>query len=146
MHFANTPKLGQVCPIRIRAFQTGWKSGPFTTFLAPRKISNHVAWQKKFCRRHYFSYAKPWTMVFISRHLFISRTTKYLKKASLTRTCAIGGFFLSIPLFLIGECLSASLHTLSLPPKKIAPWGPCYRYNTCTHIFSVIDIWSMLMP
>ena len=35
---------------------------------------------------------------------FYFRTTKYLKKASLTRTCAIGGFFLSIPLFLIGEC------------------------------------------
>ena len=36
--------------------------------------------------------------------IFNFRTTKYLKKASLTRTCAIGGFFLSIPLFLIGEC------------------------------------------
>ena len=36
--------------------------------------------------------------------IFYFRTTKYLKKASLTRTCAIGGFFLSIPLFLIGEC------------------------------------------
>ena len=35
---------------------------------------------------------------------FSLRTTKYLKKASLTRTCAIGGFFLSIPLFLIGKC------------------------------------------
>ena len=30
------------------------------------------------------------------------RTSKYLKKASVTRTCAIAGFFLSIPLFLIG--------------------------------------------
>ena len=31
------------------------------------------------------------------------RTSKYLKKASVTRTCAIAGFFLSIPLFLIGN-------------------------------------------
>lgn len=38
------------------------------------------------------------------------RTTKYLKKASLTRTCAIGGFFLSIPLFLIGIVLFTFLH------------------------------------
>ena len=39
MHFAYTPKLGQVCPIRIGAFQTGVvrrRCGPFTTFVAPR--------------------------------------------------------------------------------------------------------------
>jgi len=43
------------------------------------------------------------------------RTTKYLKKASLTRTCAIGGFFLSIPLFLIGIVLFTFLHFNETP-------------------------------
>ena len=33
------------------------------------------------------------------------RTSKYLKGATLTRSCAIGGFFVSIPLFLIGKLL-----------------------------------------
>ena len=32
----------------------------------------------------------------------ICRTKKYLQKAAATRTCAIGGFFVSIPLFLTG--------------------------------------------
>ena len=108
MHFAYTPKLGQVCPIRIGAFQTGVvrrRCGPFTTFVAPLFVNfqfylltPHVVQQR--------------TNQKVTLHLplihkiitFSFRTTKYLKKASLTRTCAIGGFFLSIPLFLIGKC------------------------------------------
>jgi len=43
------------------------------------------------------------------------RTTKYLKKASITRVCAIGGFFLSIPLFLIGIVLFTFLHFNETP-------------------------------
>ena len=43
------------------------------------------------------------------------RTTKYLKKASITRTCAIAGFFLSIPLFLIGIVLFTFLHFHETP-------------------------------
>jgi len=43
------------------------------------------------------------------------RTTKYLKKASITRTCAIAGFFLSIPLFLIGIVLFTFLHFNETP-------------------------------
>ena len=31
------------------------------------------------------------------------RTIKYLKEASITRTCAITGFFVSIPVFLTGK-------------------------------------------
>lgn len=38
------------------------------------------------------------------------RTSKYLKQASISRICAIGGFFLSIPLFLIGIVLFSFLH------------------------------------
>lgn len=38
------------------------------------------------------------------------RTTKYLKGASTTRNCAIGGFFVSIPLFLAGVILYTFLH------------------------------------
>lgn len=43
------------------------------------------------------------------------RTTKYLKKAAITRTCAIAGFFLSIPLFLIGIVLFTFLHFNETP-------------------------------
>ena len=38
-------------------------------------------------------------------HIVYYRTSKYLKGATLTRSCAIGGFFVSIPLFLIGKLL-----------------------------------------
>ena len=38
-------------------------------------------------------------------YIFHYRTSKYLKGATLTRSCAIGGFFISIPLFLIGKLL-----------------------------------------
>ena len=37
-----------------------------------------------------------------SHPFYFCRTTKYLKGASTTRNCAIGGFFVSIPLFLAG--------------------------------------------
>jgi len=43
------------------------------------------------------------------------RTTKYLKKASITRVFAISGFFLSIPLFLIGIVLFTFLHFHETP-------------------------------
>ena len=33
---------------------------------------------------------------------FTSRTIKYLHEAAVTRLCAIGGFFVSIPVFLTG--------------------------------------------
>ena len=39
----------------------------------------------------------------ICHFFYFCSTTKYLKKAAITRTCAIAGFFLSIPLFLIGK-------------------------------------------
>lgn len=43
------------------------------------------------------------------------RTKKYLQKAAATRTCAIGGFFVSIPLFLTGIILYTFLHFDSTP-------------------------------
>lgn len=43
------------------------------------------------------------------------RTSKYLKKAAITRTCAIAGFFISIPLFLIGIVLFTFLHFNETP-------------------------------
>lgn len=43
------------------------------------------------------------------------RTSKYLKGAASTRICAIGGFFLSIPLFLTGVILYTFLHFDSTP-------------------------------
>merc|ERR1712223_165234 len=43
------------------------------------------------------------------------RTKKYLQKAGVTRTCAIGGFLVSIPLFLTGIILYTFLHFDSTP-------------------------------
>jgi len=43
------------------------------------------------------------------------RSSKYLKKAGVTRVCAIVGFILSIPLFLIGIVLFTFLHFNSTP-------------------------------
>ena len=40
-----------------------------------------------------------------TRFLILFRTSKYLKGAASTRVCAIGGFFISIPLFLTGKHL-----------------------------------------
>merc|ERR1719195_2196029 len=44
-----------------------------------------------------------------------TRTIKYLHEAAVTRTCAIGGFFVSIPLFLTGIILYTFLHFDSTP-------------------------------
>jgi len=44
-----------------------------------------------------------------------ARTIKYLKEASITRTCAITGFFVSIPVFLTGLILYTFLHFESTP-------------------------------
>ena len=35
--------------------------------------------------------------------MFDGRDNKYLEKSSVSRTCAVGGFFISIPIFLTGE-------------------------------------------
>lgn len=34
---------------------------------------------------------------------FCYRDNKYLEKSSASRTCAVGGFFISIPIFLTGK-------------------------------------------
>ena len=115
MHFAYTPKLGQVCPIRIGAFQTGVvrrRCGPFTTFVAPLFVNfqfyllTFLTTPHSTCCSTADKPRSDITSAFNTYKIitFSFRTTKYLKKASLTRTCAIGGFFLSIPLFLIGKC------------------------------------------
>lgn len=36
----------------------------------------------------------------------VYRTNKYLQKSSITRVCAVGGFFISIPVFLTGKLSS----------------------------------------
>lgn len=35
----------------------------------------------------------------------VHRTNKYLQKSSITRVCAVGGFFISIPVFLTGKSI-----------------------------------------
>lgn len=40
------------------------------------------------------------------------RTNKYLQKSNMTRICAVGGFFISIPVFLTGEFRSAQSFSL----------------------------------
>lgn len=40
---------------------------------------------------------------------FLFRTNKYLQKSAITRVCAVGGFFISIPVFLTGKFPSKSL-------------------------------------
>jgi hypothetical protein len=37
--------------------------------------------------------------------MFVYRTNKYLQKSSITRVCAVGGFFISIPVFLTGKLI-----------------------------------------
>lgn len=48
-------------------------------------------------------------------YTFIYRTKTYLHEAVVTRTCAIGGFFVSIPVFLTGIILYTFLHFDSTP-------------------------------
>lgn len=43
------------------------------------------------------------------------RTNKYLKKSSITRVCAVGGFFVSIPVFLTGLILYTFIQFHSTP-------------------------------
>ena len=40
---------------------------------------------------------------FIVHFSFHSRGNKYLQKSSVSRVCAVGGFFISIPIFLTGK-------------------------------------------
>jgi len=47
----------------------------------------------------------------------IYRTNKYLQKSSITRICAVGGFFISIPVFLTGK-LSGKPNGLQLRGRQ----------------------------
>ena len=93
-------KIRPSVPDKNRGFSNGW-CGPFTTFPPLVNIQLDLLTFLTRPTLHVQSISTPRSDVTSSSS---PRTTKYLKKASLTRTCAIGGFFLSIPLFLIGKC------------------------------------------
>ncbi|XP_018330361.1 uncharacterized protein LOC108740516 [Agrilus planipennis] len=50
-----------------------------------------------------------------SRHGGNERTNKYLRKSSISRVCAVGGFFISIPVFLTGIILYTFIQFHSTP-------------------------------
>ncbi|GLH05640.1 Uncharacterized protein GBIM_11221 [Gryllus bimaculatus] len=50
-----------------------------------------------------------------ARRLSFHRTNKYLQKSSITRVCAVGGFFVSIPVFLTGIILYTFIQFHSTP-------------------------------
>ena len=61
------------------------------------------------CKKITFDLIKQAVTVLTFLNLFF-RTIKYLKEASITRTCAITGFFVSIPVFLTGKEMSMSIY------------------------------------
>ncbi|XP_076482772.1 uncharacterized protein LOC143304254 isoform X7 [Bombus vancouverensis nearcticus] len=52
-----------------------------------------------------------------------TRSNKYLQKSSISRICAVGGFFISIPVFLTGMILYTFIQFHSTPvSRKMDTW------------------------
>lgn len=65
----------------------------------------------------------------VKRNFLFFRANKYLQKSSVSRICAIGGFFISIPIFLTGKSLGLNCFCTPSTPNH-------FRYNS-VHLHTI---------
>lgn len=113
----------------------------FIELVLPAGVRNSIPFRGQTCRlitclRRKVRFSNILVVILINLHRLYFRANKYLQKSSVSRVCAIGGFFISIPIFLTGKPSTCPLNHKKLKRISTPTISLPFRYNSL-HFHSV---------